>query len=62
MQKRKNKKLRLKRRVKMLLEIILEMAILSILSFNFSKNIDGVVILFYIVATRFMIVLNRIQK
>lgn len=62
MQKRKNKKLRLKRRVKMLLEIILEMAILSILSFNFSKNVDGIVILFYVVATRFMIVLNDYIK
>ena len=62
MQKRKNKKLRLKRRVKILLELIIEMAILSILSFNFSKNIDGVVILFYIVATRFMIVLNNYIK
>jgi hypothetical protein len=62
MQKRKNKKLRLKRRVKMLLELIIEMAILSILSFNFSKNVDGVVILFYVVATRFMIVLNDYIK
>lgn len=62
MQKRKNKKLRLKRRVKILLELIIEMAILSILSFNFSKNVDGVVILFYVVATRFMIVLNDYIK
>ena len=62
MQKRKNKKLRLKRRVKILMELIIEMAILSILSFNFSKSIDGVVILFYIVATRSMIVLNDYIK
>ena len=58
----KRKKLRLKRKVKMLLELIIEMAILSILSFNFSKNIDGVVILFYIIATRFLIVLNDFIK
>ena len=62
MQKRKNKKLRLKRKVKMLLELIIEMAILSILCFNFSKNVDGVIVLFYIVAARFMIVLNDYIK
>lgn len=58
----KRKKLRLKRKVKMLLELIIEITILSILSFNFSKNVDGVVMLFYIIATRFMIVLNDYIK
>lgn len=62
MQKRKYKKLRLKRKVKMIMELVLYMIILSILSFNFSKNVDGVVILFYVIATRFMIVLNDYIK